>query len=744
VKCLSIHVTQRPRRPVAAGSAAPGTDCTARDAGDLHARKVGALPHVLAVAATAAVITALLAACTDTPPLPLAASVTQSSQATGGVALGATRSCALQPATEGAGYLLAQSAGATWSSVGPDPVAVALKNHDDPKFSAAFFNGLSKSAIQKLSEGMLKMDGTDKPKPLHPEIWAAFISSLDACLISPAFAYAFVTTRNPGTTLNSDYQSMVGGSVNGGTDPNTSRGLLLPLSASQVLEGLTNNPGVVSVDNNRLIDINWYTVVAADALSTGIGSLLPGEPGAQFVPEVAETPATVAAEGSGHQIANALTGAIRKDAQDNEPKAPAGDADALHAYLAWAVREDLLQYALALPVSHMAEMGVLGREAGYAFEKSLLLAPWGLRGALAQTAIDVFTADATPSDASIGVLRSLFVYSVGELADGFGLVVTLTDAAFQSVLDGPAFQAGGDVLCAAQVSQQVDSPYAIENMLLTILQQTGRLDYVPNRVGAQPTPVPTRTPRLSISDVYSNLDVHFVNAAGAHSVTKASALLDEMRALWSKAINGTSPSGPPRIPAQFVGCLSRTNTVPMPSGPTKLITFQPWVPYAPTGNSGPMPGAVLTKATGTCDGGSPHDPGRDSAFRCTSTDPNVRADPCFANFNSGDPGSSLLCSTDPTTMSLVELDQAGGQLPTSKANTEDPNAPPWFLVLSDGLKCHMVLGTNTQYLPYDCSGGTSTTAPDRSTPAWTVREGKNIGPNSRPSSPPVEVIAAYR
>ena len=184
-------------------------------------------------------------------------------------------------------------------------------------------------------------------------------------------------------------------------------------------------------------------------------------------------------------------------------------------------------------------------------------------------------------------------------------------------------------------------------------------------------------------------------------------------------------------------------TVPPPVLATKLITFQPWVPHAPTGISVPMPGAVLTQATGKCDGGSPHDPGRNTAFRCT-TDPNALADPCFANFNSGDPASSLLCSTDPTTMNLVELDQAGGQLPMRNANTEDPNAPPWFLILSDGLKCHIVLGTNTLYLPYDCSGGTSTTAPDRSKPAWTVREGKNISPSSRPSSPPVEVIAAYR
>ena len=683
MKCLSIHVTQRPRTPVVTGSVAPGTDCPARDTRDLHFRNVGALPHVLAVAATAAVITALLAACTNTPPLPPAASVTRSSQATGGVAVGATRSCALQTATGGAGAAsagaaLAQSTNAgAWSSWGPDPVAVALKNHDDPQFSAAFFNGLSERVIQQLSVGMLKMGNDDKP--LHPEIWAAFTSSLDACLISPAFAYAFVTTRNPGITLNRDYRWMVGGDVHGlGPDPNTSRGLLLPLSASQIAEGLSNNmTWDPTMDHNTLININWYTVVAADALSTGIGSLLPGEPGAQFVPEVAEWLATIAAEGSGGQILTVLTDAIRKDAQHNEPAKPVGASDALQAYLAWAVREDLLQYAVALPVIHMAEMGALSLEAGDAFRDSLLLAPLGLYGALAATALDVFTGHSTVPDASIEVLRIFFVHAVGELADGFGLVVTLSDAAFQKSggLDDKAFQAGGGVLCAAQGSQQIASPSAVENMLLTILQQTGRLDYVP--IGAQPTPVPSTGP-LAISDVYSNLDVQFVNAAGARTGTKTSALLDEMRALWSKAINGTSPSGPPRIPDQFVPCLSRTNTVPVPSGPTKLITFQPWVPQAPTGNSVPMPGAVLTKATGKCDVGSPHDPGRSTAFRCTSTDPNVRADPCFANFNSGDPSSSLLCSTDPTTMNLVELDQAGGQLPMSNANTEDPNAPPWF------------------------------------------------------------------
>ena len=188
-----------------------------------------------------------------------------------------------------------------------------------------------------------------------------------------------------------------------------------------------------------------------------------------------------------------------------------------------------------------------------------------------------------------------------------------------------------------------------------------------------------------------------------------------------------------------------TTTSAPPVAPTKLITFQPWVPQAPTGISVPMPGAILTKTTGTCAGGSPHDPGRDTAFRCTSTDPNVRADPCFANFKSGDPSSSLLCSTDPTTMNLVYLDQAGGHLSMSNANTEDPNTPPWFVILSDGLKCHLTTGTDTQYLTYDCGGGTGATVPDRSAPTWTVREGKFIGPAvPTPSSARVAVTTAYR
>jgi hypothetical protein len=77
-------------------------------------------------------------------------------------------------------------------------------------------------------------------------------------------------------------------------------------------------------------------------------------------------------------------------------------------------------------------------------------------------------------------------------------------------------------------------------------------------------------------------------------------------------------------------------------------------------------------------------------------------------------------------------------------NHDDPSQLPWFLVLADGRKCSLQgYGTNTNVLSYDCGDGVETTAPDRSNPTWTVREGTNqANPTISPTA--VAVLTAYR
>jgi kumamolisin len=177
---------------------------------------------------------------------------------------------------------------------------------------------------------------------------------------------------------------------------------------------------------------------------------------------------------------------------------------------------------------------------------------------------------------------------------------------------------------------------------------------------------------------------------------------------------------------------------------TDLLTMQPWVTGAgPAGLSVPLPGVEISDASGTCDSGSADDPGRASAFRCHATDGTVgNGMPCFADTASGDPGSPLLCSTDPTNHRLVRLSQlAGAQLPLQLANVNNPAAPPWFIILGNGDHCHYAgYGTNTKNSPYDCGHGLAASTPDRATPFWTVREAQLNGVGGQ--GPPVQVLRA--
>jgi hypothetical protein len=185
---------------------------------------------------------------------------------------------------------------------------------------------------------------------------------------------------------------------------------------------------------------------------------------------------------------------------------------------------------------------------------------------------------------------------------------------------------------------------------------------------------------------------------------------------------------------------------PPPTGPpTQVVTFNPWVTSGPAGAGRPAPNLAVTQASGSCDSGSPADPGRADAYRCTPTGAgNLVLGPCFATATSGDAGGAVLCATDPTSKQAVLLSLGGSTLPTTMANTENPGAAPWFLVLADGHACRYVgVGTNTDVLPYDCGGGIGATAVDRSQALWTVQEG-TFQANASPSGAPVAVTSAYR
>jgi hypothetical protein len=188
-----------------------------------------------------------------------------------------------------------------------------------------------------------------------------------------------------------------------------------------------------------------------------------------------------------------------------------------------------------------------------------------------------------------------------------------------------------------------------------------------------------------------------------------------------------------------------TNTTPRPSGAkdTVVKTFEPWVAVGQNGASAPAPGLVVTNGgTATCDSGSADDPGSALAVRCS---PPGNGTPCFINdTGGGDPGSPLLCSSDPTSKQVIEVTPAGaGGIPIGLLNHGDVSQPPWFLILADGRKCSLLgYGTNTNVLSYDCGGNIGATIPDRSQPTWTVREGV-YELNPTPSSATVAVVTAY-
>ncbi|MDQ6948316.1 MAG: hypothetical protein M3256_19150 [Actinomycetota bacterium] len=207
---------------------------------------------------------------------------------------------------------------------------------------------------------------------------------------------------------------------------------------------------------------------------------------------------------------------------------------------------------------------------------------------------------------------------------------------------------------------------------------------------------------------------------------------------------GTAGAGDQPLPTTS----APPTTTPASTGPgaTRVMTFEPWTLNAINGEPGPREDLTVTAAGGTCDGGTQADPGRSEAYRCRATDgpaAGTRFNACFIPTPPLSlPGPAVLCSTDPTSnaVSLLSLTQ-----PVPAPNRDDPSAAPWFLVLVGGSHCaHVGSGTDTAVLSYDCTDGSTVTAPDRSKAAWTVQKGTFVNASPVLDPTPIAVAVAYR
>jgi hypothetical protein len=156
----------------------------------------------------------------------------------------------------------------------------------------------------------------------------------------------------------------------------------------------------------------------------------------------------------------------------------------------------------------------------------------------------------------------------------------------------------------------------------------------------------------------------------------------------------------------------------------------------------PAPGwTAVNQGKATCDSGSADDPGSAHAVRCS---PPGNGTPCFYNDQgSGDTGSPMFCSNDPTSKKVIVISPNNLADIARLFNLDDRDKPPWFLILADGRKCAFSgYGTDTKVLSYDCGGNIGATVPDRSRPRWTVHEGV-FQENPTPLPGEVGVVTAY-
>jgi pimeloyl-ACP methyl ester carboxylesterase len=227
--------------------------------------------------------------------------------------------------------------------------------------------------------------------------------------------------------------------------------------------------------------------------------------------------------------------------------------------------------------------------------------------------------------------------------------------------------------------------------------------------------------------VYGPFAYGFPGDADLHSVVKNCPGV--IQKIMTYAPSGSVAPTPPPTPA---------------AAATVVKKFEPWVAVGQAGSATPAPGLVVTNGgTAACDSGSSDDPGSAWAVRCM---PPGNGMPCFINdTGGGDPGSPVLCSSDPTSKQVIEVTPTGANgIPVSMLNHADPSQPAWFLILADRRKCAFLgYGTNTNMLSYNCGGNIGATVPDRSQPTWTVQEG-TLQLNPTPSSTRVAVVMAYR
>lgn len=470
-------------------------------------------------------------------------------------------------------------------------------------------------------------------------------------------------------------------------------------------------------------------------------------------------------EGAGYEkLSAADAGALMKwfvtDSGSNTASARADNPDSITQAIGAWTEGDVAATSASGDISAAAELGIKtdlhdGKETAEHVYLDLTGAASGALGPLfggmnvqSGAAADeeaILTLDAQPNGMAVGVS-----------------VHVTTDLLTEQQVKGAGTVSEIDASGTAQAQRGTETDIVISSSASDDAQVTSALETITEYILADSTGGPSQAAVSQAESVLAGV----TQAIVLQSTLKKQTLEDEAKAGFDGVAFGLKAGvdvldkelsyaayGTPGNPAlaPWTACTPATGASPSAGSPppstahTTVITFNPWVTGGQSGAAHPAPNLALTQTSGTCDSGSPDDPGRAAAYRCTpSSGSNLVLGPCFADTASGDTGAPLLCSEDPTSEQAVLLSLAGATLPTQAANTEDPNAAPWFLALADGHTCRYAgSGTNTNVLPYDCGGGLGATAVDRSQPLWTVREG-DFQANPVPSPTNVAVTQAYR
>lgn len=350
------------------------------------------------------------------------------------------------------------------------------------------------------------------------------------------------------------------------------------------------------------------------------------------------------------------------------------------------------------------------------------------------------------------------------LAVGISVHVT-TDVLTDQQVKGAGTLSDIDVSGSAQTQQGTETDIVVSSSASDDAQVTSALETIVEYILADSTGGPSaaavsqaQTVLASVARatvLQSNLTKQTVKADTKGGFDGVALGLSADASVLDKELSYaaySTPGSPALVPwtactpaASSSSSSAGTGSPPPSAAVTQVVTFNPWVSSASAGPGRPAPNLNVIPASGTCDSGSPVDPGRAVAYRCTpSAGSNLVLGPCFADTASGDAGVPVLCVDDPTSEQAVLFSLGGTTLPTQATNPEDPGAAPWFLMLADGHTCRFTgPTTNTDVLPYDCGAGIGATRVDRSQPVWTVQEGE-FQPNPTPSATRVSVTTAFR